>query len=115
MIHFPLLGLLLILALSVITSPAFAEEPLVRLRPLPETEWSPDIQRLLGEIRDRVATLEGASSTMSDHSTRKTLDILRTLAPHSKLLGPFLGSETALGPNGSLPPPGSVLLALRTS
>ena len=38
---------------------SYADETLDRLRPLPESEWSPEILRLLRGTHDRVATLEG--------------------------------------------------------
>ena len=82
-----------------------------RLRPLPDAEWSPEVQRLLGATRDRVASLEGDDS----EEKGKTLSILRTLAHHPRLLGPFLGFATALAQHGALSRRHSELLALRAA
>jgi len=86
-------------------------EPSSRLRPLPAAEWSPEVSRLLGGTHDRVAALEGAEPSANP----KTLNILRTLAHHPELLGPFLGFATALAQEGALSRRDSELLALRAS
>jgi 4-carboxymuconolactone decarboxylase len=88
-----------------------AEEPASRVRPLPQAEWSPEVDRLLGGTRDRVASLEGSEPSANP----KTLNILRTLAHHPQLLGPFLGFATALAQEGALSRRDSELLALRAS
>ena len=88
-----------------------AEEPGSRVRPLPEAEWSPEVVRLLRGTRDRVASLEGTQPS----SKPKTLAILRTLAHHPDLMGPFLGFATALAQEGALSRRDSELLALRAS
>lgn len=87
------------------------EGPVSRVRPLPDDEWSPEVQRMLGATRDRVAELEGAAPA----GPPKTLAILRTVAHHPALLGPFLGFATALAQEGALSRRDSELLALRAS
>lgn len=82
-----------------------------RLAPLPESEWGPEVRALLGGTHDRVADLEGAAP----EAERETLAILRTIAHHPKLLGPFLGFATALAQEGALSRRDSELLALRSS
>lgn len=82
-----------------------------RVRPLPEDEWSPEVQQMLGGTRARVAVLEGATPSAKP----KTLNILRTIAHHPKLLGSFLGFATVLAQEGALSRRDSELLALRTS
>ncbi len=88
-----------------------------RLAPLPADEWSPEVRRLLGGTRERVAALEGNSGEAQPDASEepKTLNILRTIAHHPKLLGPFLGFATALAQEGALTRRDSELLALRTS
>lgn len=88
-----------------------AEQSVARVRPLPEAEWSPEVRDLLGGTRNRVALLEGAEPSANP----KTLNILRTLAHHPALLGPFLGFATALAQEGALSRRDSELLALRAS
>ena len=100
-----------VLVASVGIPAGFAEEPATRVRPLPEAEWGPEVRDLLGGTRDRVAVLEGAEPS----SNPKTLNILRTLAHHPELLGPFLGFATALAQEGALSRRDSELLALRAS
>jgi alkylhydroperoxidase family enzyme len=86
-----------------------------RIRPLPEGEWSPEVQRMLGDTRDRVAALEGQSGQATQDKAPKTLNILRTLAHHPDLMGPFLGFASALAQEGALTRRDSELLALRAS
>jgi 4-carboxymuconolactone decarboxylase len=80
-----------------------------RLVPLEPTEFGSEAARLLGTTLDRVAALEGNES-----APRQVLNILRTLAHHPHLLGPFLGFATALA-SGALPRRSSELLALRAA
>jgi alkylhydroperoxidase family enzyme len=95
---------------------SYADETLDRLRPLPESEWSPEVVRLLRGTHDRVATLEGGgSASRDDDGSDDTLAILRTMAHHPKLLGPFLGFATALAQEGVLSRRDSELLALRAA
>jgi 4-carboxymuconolactone decarboxylase len=103
--------LVLAVSASAVLLPAAAEEASNRLRPLSDTEWSPEVAALLGGTRDRVAVLEGGTPS----ERPKTLNILRTLAHHPKLLGPFLGFATVIGQDGALPRRDSELLALRAS
>lgn len=97
-----------------------------RLRPLPEAEWSPELIRMLRGTHDRVASLEGDKATDATDAKRAgkaggdadaggTLAILRTLAHHPKLLGPFLGFASALAQEGALTRRDSELLALRAA
>lgn len=90
-----------------------------RVRPLPASEWSPEVQRILSGTRDRVAALEGKTpntkSKEDPMDAPKTLNILRTLAHHPDLMGPFLGFASALAQEGALSRRDSELLALRAS
>lgn len=91
-----------------------------RLRPLPEAEWSPELIRMLRGTHDRVSSLEGDDEAASakpgaDDDAGGTLAILRTLAHHPKLLGPFLGFASALAQEGALTRRDSELLALRAA
>jgi len=90
-------------------APGLAEEAPQRIRPLPEDEWSPRVRELLGQTHDRVARLEGHSAG----DEPQTLNILKTLAHHPDLMGPFLEFATALAQHGALPRRDSELLALR--
>ena len=92
----------------VLAAAAPAEAPVQRIRPLPESEWSPELREQLGATRERVATLSGESAPQTG-----TLNILRTMAHHPTLMGPFLGFATALAQHGALSRRDSELLALR--
>ena len=92
----------------VLAAAAPAEAPVQRIRPLPESEWSPELREQLGATRERVATLSGESEPQTG-----TLNILRTMAHHPTLMGPFLGFATALAQHGALSRRDSELLALR--
>ena len=81
-----------------------------RLTPLAPADFSPEAADLLGATLSRVAALEGQESAPEP----QILNILRTLAHHPKLLGPFLGFATALA-GGALPRRSSELLALRAA
>ena len=103
---------LLVLAILIGGMPnAFADETRSRIRPLPAEEWSPEVRRLLGGTHERVAALEGTDAAAEP----ETLNILRTLAHHPRLLGPFLGFATALAQQGTLSRRDSEMLALRAS
>jgi len=92
---------------------AFAEEAKSRIRPLAASEWTPDVAAILGGTRESVAALEGAERRPEDRP--KTLNILKTIAHHERLLGPFLAFATVLGRDGALSRRDSEMLALRTS
>ena len=99
------------------TSPSPRSPRSQRLPPLSTDEWSPEVRQLLGGTRARVAALEGDEQAEQPDASRqpKTLNILRTIAHHPRLLGPFLGFATALAQDGELSRRDSELLALRTS
>ncbi len=82
-----------------------------RLRPLEPSEWSEEVQRLLGGTLEAVANLEGGRR---GHEHRPP-NILMTIARHPRLLGPFLGFAAALATRGALPRRDSELLALRAA
>lgn len=104
------IGVAIAILLSGIAS---AEDSVQRVRPLPASEWSPEVTRLLGSTRGNVASLEGKETASKGEP--KTLNILRTIAHHERLLGPFLQFATVLGQNGTLSRRDSEILALRTS
>ena len=56
-----------------------------RVRPLEPDEWSPQVRELFAGIRDAVGEMEGGEGESG------TLNILRTIAHHPGILGPFLG------------------------
>lgn len=80
-----------------------------RIRPLSPEEWSPEVREILGSTHERVARLEGKD----DEKETETLNILKTIAHHPDLLGPFLGFASALAQNGALSRRDSELMALR--
>jgi alkylhydroperoxidase family enzyme len=82
-----------------------------RIRPLPAEEWSPEVRGLLGGTHESVSQLSGDEGD----STPKTLNILRTIAHHPTVLGPFLGFASALAQQGTLSRRDSELLALRAA
>jgi alkylhydroperoxidase family enzyme len=92
---------------------AFAEEAKARIRPLAASEWSPEVAAILGATRNSVVALEGAAPPPEDR--QKTLNILKTIAHHEKLLGPFLKFATVFCRDGALLRRESEILALRTS
>lgn len=85
-----------------------------RIRPLRPEEWSPAVRDLLGGTHERVARLEG-DQAHEDGDASGTLNILRTIAHHEALLGPFLGFAGALALEGALSRRDSELLALRAA
>lgn len=95
----------------LVVAGATSSEESGRLSPLPESEWGVELRQMLGGTYDRVAELEGAGPD----EKRETLNILRTIAHHPKLLAPFLGFATALAQEGALTRRDSELLALRAS
>lgn len=112
MIGLRLAFLVLISAFFGAVLPAWAETPTGRISPLPESEWSPELRSLLGQTHDRVAKLEGGARS---DAAPKTLNILKTMAHHPQILGPFLGFATAIAQEGALSRRDSELLALRAS
>jgi len=102
------LPLLFVMTLAV---PVGAEEKTQRIRPLPSDEWSPEVRALIGGTHGRVAQLEGEGAQKEP----ETLNILKTIAHHPTLLGPFLGFASALAQEGVLSRRDSELLALRAA
>lgn len=87
-----------------------------RLRPLRRDEWSPAVRELLAGTAAPVAEMEGERAVGgAGEDTSGTLNILRTIAHHPKLLGPFLGFAGALALQGVLSRRISELLALRAA
>jgi alkylhydroperoxidase family enzyme len=82
-----------------------------RVRPLEPQEWSAPVRELLAGTAGPVRSMEGGSGKPSSG----TLNILRTLAHHPRLLGPFLGFASALALQGTLPRREHELLALRAA
>ena len=82
-----------------------------RLRPLEPSEWSEEVQRILGGTLERVGSLEGKPPG----GNRRPLNILMTIAHQPRLLGPFLGFAAALAMQGALSRRDSELLALRAA
>ena len=82
-----------------------------RLRPLEPSEWSEEVQRLLGGTLESVENLEGRRR--GDRG--RPPNLLMTIAHHPRLLGPFLGFAAALATRGALPRRDSELLALRAA
>jgi alkylhydroperoxidase family enzyme len=82
-----------------------------RIRPTSPADWSDPVRALLGGTTDRVAALEGDA----EEGSSGTLNILRTLAHHEDLLGPFLAFAATLALKGTLSRRVSELLALRAA
>ena len=110
MIRRMLAGFVLLMLLPGLS---IAEDVTQRIRPLTPAEWSPEVARLLGSTRGPVASMERKAKPSDDEP--ETLNILRTIAHHERLLGPFLEFATVLGQKGALSRRDSEILALRTS
>jgi alkylhydroperoxidase family enzyme len=82
-----------------------------RIRPTVPADWNETVRALLGGTTERVAALEGDA----EEGSSGTLNILRTIAHHEELLGPFLGFAAALALKGTLSRRVSELLALRAA
>lgn len=83
---------------------------MARLEPLSPDAWSESVRKILGGTLAPVSELEGRSGKGSG-----TLNILRVIAHHPALLGPFLGFASALATQGVLSRRDSELLALRAA
>ena len=79
-----------------------------RVRPLEPSEWSTPVRDLLASTAGPVHAMEGDGKQSSG-----TLNILRTIAHHPGLLGPFLGFASALALQGTISRRDHELLALR--
>ena len=89
-------------------------QPPERLTPLKRSEWSPETRKLLDGLSGSMAEMEGEhASGDPDADPSGTVNIVRTIAHHSGLLGPFLGFAGALALEGVLSRRISELLALR--
>ncbi len=82
-----------------------------RLGPLALEQMDPRAREILGGTVAPVASLEGGKQTPGGGS----LNILRTVAHHPRLLEPFLGFAATLATRGVLPRRDSELLALRAA
>ena len=89
-------------------------QPPERLTPLPRSQWSPETRKLLDSLSSSMEEIEGEhASDDPDEDASGTVNIVRTIAHHSGLLGPFLGFAGALALAGVLSRRISELLALR--
>lgn len=84
-----------------------------RVRPLDPADWSPEVRELLAGTAGPVAEMEGDGAGGPGEDASGTLNILRTIAHHPKLLGPFLGFAGALALDTVLSRRVSELIALR--
>ena len=85
-----------------------------RIEPLDPSQWPPETRALLEGISGSVAEIEGdQASYESEGDASGTLNILRTIAHHPALLGPFLGFAGALSLGGVVSRRDHELLALR--
>jgi alkylhydroperoxidase family enzyme len=85
-----------------------------RLKPLMRSEWSDETRALLDGLSDSMREIEGdQASDEPDGDASGTVNIVRTIAHHEGLLGPFLGFAEALALKGTLSRRVSELLALR--
>ena len=76
-------------------------------------DWSEPVSKLLAGTLERVAELEGEGGEKKGGGG--PLNILRTIAHHPTLLGPFLGFTATLATQGVLTRRDSELLALRAA
>jgi alkylhydroperoxidase family enzyme len=83
---------------------------MARLEPLSPDAWSEPVREILGGTLGPVSELEGRPAQNSG-----PLNILRVIAHHPTLLGPFLGFASALATRGVLSRRVSELLALRAA
>jgi 4-carboxymuconolactone decarboxylase len=91
-------------------------QPPKRLAPLERNEWSSEVRELLDGTAESVAEIEGNQAGHDpDEDASGTLNILRTIAHHPGILGPFLGFAGALALKGVLSRRVSELLALRAA
>jgi len=85
-----------------------------RLTPLKRSEWSDRTSALLDSLSGSMREIEGEhASEDPDGDASGTVNIVRTIAHHEGLLGPFLGFAAALALEGVLSRRVSELLALR--
>lgn len=85
-----------------------------RLRPLTRDEWSEETRTLLDGLRGSMEKMEGEHAHEDPEGDASgTVNIVRTIAHHPGLLGPFLGFAGALALDTVLSRRVSELLALR--
>jgi len=85
-----------------------------RLSPLKRSEWSEETRTLLDGLSGAMEKMEGEhASDAPDEDASGTVNIVRTIAHHSGLLGPFLGFAGALALEGVFSRRISELVALR--
>lgn len=85
-----------------------------RLTPLKRSEWTQETRELLDGLSGAMTEMEGEhASDDPDEDASGTVNIVRTIARHEGLLGPFLGFAEALALKGVLSRRVSELLALR--
>ena len=88
--------------------------PTQRLTPLKRSDMSDDTRALLDGLSGSMEEMEGEhASDDPDGDASGTVNIVRTIAHHEKLLAPFLGFAGALALDGVLSRRSSELLALR--
>jgi alkylhydroperoxidase family enzyme len=89
-------------------------KPPERLVPLKRSEWTAETRELLDGLSSSMEAMEGEhASDDPDGDASGTVNIVRTIAHHPKILGPFLGFAGALALEGVLSRRISELLALR--
>jgi alkylhydroperoxidase family enzyme len=85
-----------------------------RLRPLNRSEWAEETRALIDRLSGSMDEIEGEyRSEDPDEDASGTVNIVRTMAHHPAVLGPFLGFANALALEGVLSRRVSELLALR--
>ncbi len=85
-----------------------------RLTPLSRSQWTAETRELLDSLTGSMEEMEGEyKSDDPDGDASGTVNIVRTIAHHPALLGPFLGFAGALALHGALSRRVSELIALR--
>ena len=85
-----------------------------RLTPLKRSEWSAHTREIIDGLSGSMQDMEGQRANDDpDLDASGTVNIIRTIAHHEGLLGPFLGFAGALALKGVLSRRVSELLALR--
>ena len=88
----------------------------MRIRPLEMREWSPRIlEKLAGMARAAPPEARAQGDERSDQEARPLPGMLKTVAHHPELMGPFLDFSTAIAQRGALSRRDSELLAMRAA